>query len=268
MSQATTQATTLTAQEAGVLTVTFNRPDVLNAFNDQLCGEVRDALRRAERDATVRCVVLTGSGRGFSAGQDLGAFKERDQTPGAHSIRRHLQTTYNDLVMRMRALEKPIVAGINGVAAGVGFSLALACDIRVAADNAVFTTGFSRIGLIPDGGMSFMLPLLVGLGRAADLAFTSDRIDAAEAHRLGLVSRVVPADQLPEATQALARHLAEMPTRALGLTKRAFNQALLPQLEAWLDYEAHLQEIAGRTSDYREGVTAFLEKRKATFTGQ
>lgn len=268
MSQATTQPTTLTTNEAGVLTITLNRPEVLNAFNDQMCGEVRDALRQAERDAAVRCVVLAGSGRGFSAGQDLGEFKERERAGAAHSLREHLRTTYNDLVARMRGLEKPIVASINGVAAGVGFSLALACDIRIAADNAIFTTGFSRIGLIPDGGMSYMLPLLVGLGRAADLAFTSDRLDAAEAHRLGLVSRVVPADQLEEATEALARQLAAMPTRALGLTKRAFNQAILPQLHDWLDYESHLQEIAGRTDDYREGVLAFLEKRKATFTGR
>jgi 2-(1,2-epoxy-1,2-dihydrophenyl)acetyl-CoA isomerase len=268
MSQSTAQATMLTAQEGGVLTVTFNRPEVLNAFNDQMSAELRDALRQAERDATVRCIVLAGSGRGFSAGQDLGAFKERERTPGAHSIRDHLRNTYNELVTRMRGLEKPIIASINGVAAGVGLSLALACDIRIAADNAVFTTGFSRIGLIPDGGMSYMLPLLVGIGRAADLAFTSDRIDAAEAHRLGLVSRVVPADQLGEATQALAKQLSEMPTRAIGLTKRAFNRAILPDLAEWLDYEAHMQEIASRTEDHQEGVQAFLEKRKATFTGR
>lgn len=268
MSETTAQATILTTQEGGVLTVTFNRPEVLNAFNDQMSAGLRDALRHAERDATVRCVVLAASGRGFSAGQDLGAFMERERTPGAHSIREHLRTTYNDIVTRLRGLEKPVIASINGVAAGVGLSLALGCDIRIAADNAVFTTGFSRIGLIPDGGMSYMLPLLVGLGRAADLAFTSDRIDAAEAHRLGLVSRVVPAAELADATQALARQLAEMPTRALGLTKRAFNQAILSGLHEWLDYEAHLQEIAGRTSDHREGVQAFLEKRKATFTGE
>jgi 2-(1,2-epoxy-1,2-dihydrophenyl)acetyl-CoA isomerase len=264
----TAQQTILTAQDGGVLTVTFNRPEVLNAFNDQMSAELGEALRQAERDALVRCLVLLGSGRGFSAGQDLSAFREREQRPGGHSIREHLKTSYNPIVTRMRALEKPIIAGLNGVAAGVGLSLALACDIRIAADNAVLTTGFSRIGLIPDGGMSFMLPLLVGLGRASELAFTSDRIDAAEAHRLGLVNRVVPADQLGEATQALARQLAVMPTRAIGLTKRAFNQAILANLDAWLDYEAHLQEIAGRTEDHQEGVKAFLEKRPATFTGR
>lgn len=260
--------TILTAQEGGVLTVTFNRPEVLNAFNDQMCAELGEALRQAERDASVRCLVLTGSGRGFSAGQDLGAFAEREQRAEPHSIREHLKTTYNRIVTRMRELEKPIVAGMNGVAAGVGFSLALACDIRIAADNAVLTTGFSRIGLIPDGGMSFMLPLLVGLGRASELAFTSDRISAAEAHRLGLVNRVVPADQLGEATQAFAQQLAAMPTRAIGITKRAFNQAVLGNLDPWLDYEAHLQEIAGRTDDHKEGVKAFREKRQATFTGR
>ncbi len=268
MAQDAPQPTMLVAQEHGVLTVTFNRPEVLNAFNDRMCGELRDALRQAERDATVRCVVLAGSGRGFSAGQDLGVFREREAQPGAHSIREHLRTTYNDLVLRMRGLEKPIIASINGVAAGVGFSLALACDIRIAADDAVFTTGFAKIGLVPDGGMSYLLPQLVGIGRAADLAFTSDRIDAQEAHRLGIVSRVVPAEELVAATGALARQLAAMPTRALGLTKRAFNQSVLPHLADRLDYEAHLQEIAGQTSDHREGVQAFREKRRANFTGQ
>jgi 2-(1,2-epoxy-1,2-dihydrophenyl)acetyl-CoA isomerase len=264
----TAQQTILTAQDGGVLTVTFNRPEVLNAFNDQMSAELGEALRQAERDASVRCLVLLGSGRGFSAGQDLSAFREREQRAEPHSIREHLKTSYNRIVTRMRELEKPIIAGLNGVAAGVGLSLALACDIRIAADNAVLTTGFSRIGLIPDGGMSFMLPLLVGLGRASELAFTSDRINAEEAHRLGLVNRVVPADQLGEATQALAQQLAVMPTRAIGLTKRAFNQAVLANMDAWLDYEAHLQEIAGRTEDHKEGVKAFLEKRSATFTGR
>jgi 2-(1,2-epoxy-1,2-dihydrophenyl)acetyl-CoA isomerase len=262
------QQTILTAQDGGVLTVTFNRPEVLNAFNDPMIAELGEALRKAERDESIRCVVITGGGRGFSAGQDLGAFLEREKSPEPHSIRDHLKSGYNPIVTRMRALEKPIVAGINGVAAGVGLSLALAADIRIAADNATLTTGFSRIGLIPDGGMSFMLPLLVGLGRAAELAFTSDRLGAAEAHRLGLVNRVVPAAELPDALQTLAGQLAALPTRAIGLTKRAFNQAILPDLDAWLDYEAHLQEIAGRTEDHKEGVKAFLEKRGATFTGR
>lgn len=260
--------TVLTTQDGGVLTITFNRPEVLNALNERMVAELGEALRRAERDETIRCVVLNGSGRGFSSGQDLGAFLARQEDAGGTSIREHLKQGYNRIVLRMRGLEKPIVAGMNGAAAGVGLSLALAADIRIAADNATFTTGFARIGLAPDGGMSFMLPILVGLGRAAELAFTAARIDAAEAHRLGLVNRVVPAAQLGEATGALAAQLAAMPTRALGLTKRAFNRALLPDLETLLDYEAHIQEIAGQTADHREGVRAFLEKRAANFTGQ
>ena len=260
--------TMLTARDGGVLTVTFNRPEVLNAFDDRMIGELGEILKSAERDAAVRCLVLTGAGRGFSAGQDLGAFVERGQRPDAPSIGEHLRSGYNPLVLRLRGLEKPVVAAVNGVAAGVGLSLALACDLRVAAENAVFTLGFSKIGLIPDGGASFMLPLLVGLGRAAELAFTSDRIDAQEAHRLGLINRVAPPDELLAETHKLARQLAALPTRAIGLTKRAFNRAILPDLAEWLDYEAHMQEIAGRTEDHQEGVQAFLEKRKATFTGR
>jgi len=260
--------TVLTTREGGVLTITFNRPEVLNALNERMVAELGDALKIAERDATVRCVVLTGSGRGFSSGQDLAAFLTLRGEGGAGMMREHLKKGYNRIIIRMRGLEKPIIAALNGAAAGVGFSLALAADIRIAADNASFTTGFSRIGLAPDGGMSFMLPLLVGMGRAAELAFTADRIDAVEAHRLGIVNRIVPAAELGAATGALAAQLAAMPTRALGLTKRAFNRAILPDLERLLDYEAHIQEIAGRTVDHREGVDAFLNKRPANFTGQ
>lgn len=260
--------TLLVAQDGAVLTLTFNRPEVLNALNDQVVKELGEALRQAERDAAIRCLVLTGAGRAFSSGQDLGAFGKREERTDRPSVREHLRDGYNRIVTRMRGLEKPIVAGVNGVAAGIGLSLALAADIRIAADNTIFTTGFSKIGLVPDGGMSFMLPLLVGIGRAAELAFTSDRIDAAEAHRIGLVNRVVPADELSAATAALATQLAAMPTRALGLTKRAFNRTILADLDIWLDYEAHLQEIAGRTADHKEGVRAFIERRAATFEGR
>jgi 2-(1,2-epoxy-1,2-dihydrophenyl)acetyl-CoA isomerase len=265
---ASDKPTVLTSLEGGILTIVFNRPEVLNALNDRMVAELGDALKIAERDAAIRCVVLTGSGRGFSSGQDLAAFLTLRGEENGGSIREHLKRGYNQIILRMRGLEKPIVVGMNGAAAGVGLSLALAADIRIAADNASFTTGFSRIGLAPDGGMSFMLPLLVGLGRAAELAFTADRIDATEALRLGIVNRVVPAAELGAATGALAAQLAAMPTRALGLTKRAFNRAILPDLETLLDYEAHIQEIAGRTADHQEGVDAFLNKRPANFTGQ
>jgi 2-(1,2-epoxy-1,2-dihydrophenyl)acetyl-CoA isomerase len=258
----------LAERDGGVLTLTLNRPDVLNAFNDPMTRELMEAMRGAERDAAIRCVVLTGSGRGFSSGQDLGAFLERQSSAKPVPIREHLATGYNVLVTRMRTLEKPIVGAINGIAAGVGLSIALACDMRVAADNASFTLGFSKIGLIPDGGASYMLPLLVGLGRASELAFTSDRIDAQEAQRIGLVNRVVPAAELTDAVQSLAQQLAALPTRAIGLTKRAFNHSVMPDLADWLDYEAHLQDIAGRTDDHREGVAAFVEKRKPTFRGE
>lgn len=260
--------TLLTAQEGGILTLTFNRPDVLNALNSEVVKELGAALRQAERDTTVRCLILTGAGRAFSSGQDLSSFGAREQSTERRSIRESLRGGYNQIVTRMRGLEKPIIAGINGVAAGVGLSLALAADIRIAADNASFTTGFSKIGLVPDGGMSYMLPLLVGIGRASELAFTSDRFDATEAHRLGLVNRIVPAEELDAATQALAQQLAAMPTRAIGLTKRAFNRSILADLDTWLDYEAYLQEIAGDTADHKEGVRAFIEKRQATFTGE
>lgn len=255
-------------QRDGVLTIAFNRPEVLNAFNDAMTHALLDALKLAERDSTIRAVLLAGAGRAFSAGQDLNEFASLDKPSRPGRVHDHLAATYNPIVTRLRTLEKPVLAALNGVTAGVGLSIAIACDLRLAADDATFTLGFSRIGLVPDGGASILLPLLVGLGRAAELAFTSDRIDAAEAHRLGLVNRVAPASALLDESHALAARLAAMPTRALGLTKRAFNHALLPQLAEWLDYEAHLQEIASRTEDHREGVAAFREKRQAAFTGR
>lgn len=255
-------------QRGGVLTVTLNRPEVLNAFNDAMTRALLDALAVAARDSAIRAVLLAGAGRAFSAGQDLNEFATLDRQSRPGSVHDHLAQTYNPIVTQIRTIEKPVLAALNGITAGVGLSVALACDLRLAADDATFTLGFSRIGLVPDGGASLLLPLLVGLGRATELAFTSDRVDAREAHRIGLVNRVAPAAELLEESHALAARLAAMPTRALGLTKRAFNRALLPELAGWLDYEAHLQEIASRTEDHQEGVAAFREKRQATFTGR
>ena len=249
----------------GVATLTFNRPEVRNAFNAAMAEEVQSALKNAERDENVRCVVLTGAGQGFCAGQDLTALRDRG---GEVSFREHLQRTYNPIVMKLRSIEKPILAAINGAAAGAGWGIALACDIRYASDTARFRLAFSGIGLAPDSGTSFFLPRSIGLGRALELAYTNEMLDANGALTLGLVNKVFLADQLLPATLELGRKLAQAPTRGLGLTKRAMNYALNVNLGEALDYEAHLQEIAGRTADHHEGVRAFLEKRTPKFIGK
>ncbi len=258
--------TILTETADGVLTITLNRPDVLNAVTRAMLTELQGVMRGAERDAAVRCIVLTGTGRGFCAGQDLNARGATDGKPPP--VGGSLRAGYNPLVKQIRGIDKPVIAAVNGVAAGAGMNLALSCDLRIASDAAWFTQAFVKIGLVPDCGGSLFLPLLVGYAKAAELAFTGDRFDAQEALRLGLVNRVVPADALATETHALAVRLAQMPTRAIGLTKRAFNRAVMPNLDEALEYEADLQEIAGSTDDYREGVAAFLERRPATFTGR
>jgi 2-(1,2-epoxy-1,2-dihydrophenyl)acetyl-CoA isomerase len=259
-----TAETLLMEADGGVLVVTLNRPDVLNAVNDRLSADLQDALRFAERAPTVRCVVLTGAGRGFCSGQDL-----RDRTGvGEVAYGDSLRRRYNPIVLRLRTMEKPVIAAINGVAAGAGCNLALAADLRIASDRASFIEIFARIGLIPDSGGTFHLPRLVGLAKAFELAYTADPVDAAEALRIGLVNRVVPHDDLRPVTMALARRLAQGPTKGFGLLKRGFTFALGATLEQALEYEAHLQTIAGRTLDHREGVAAFFEKRPPRFEGR
>ena len=248
----------------GIVTITLNRPDKLNAFNDLMISETLDAFKSAGRDDAVRCVVITGAGRGFSSGQDLGDFQTRGESL---SIGEHLRHGYHRLIRQMTALEKPIIGAINGVAAGAGCGVALATDIRIASDTASFMLAFSRIGLIPDSGTNWFLPRLVGYPRAYEMAIIADRVPAAQAMEWGLVNRVVPADQLPEITAAWARRLADGPTLAFGLTKRAMNRSWEMNLDEALAYEAHLQEVAGRSQDNREGIAAFLEKREARFTG-
>jgi 2-(1,2-epoxy-1,2-dihydrophenyl)acetyl-CoA isomerase len=256
-------STLLADQDGGVLTLTLNRPKA-NAFDQGLIDALLEALRRAETEPSIRCLVVTGAGRVFSAGQDVTALGAVD---GHISFRRHLERTYNRLILRVRRLEKPIIGAINGAAAGAGLGLALATDIRLAAHSARFVFGFTGIGLTADSATSLMLPLLIGLGRASEVSFRNSPVPAEEALELGLVNRVVNDDDLTVEAAALAAELAAGPTRAIGFTKRAFNHALLPQLEDVLDYEAHLQEAAGRTADHREGVAAFLEKRSPEFRG-
>jgi len=256
--------TILYNQDEGVLTITLNRPDVLNAFNSVMGRELLDALKKAERDPEARCVVITGAGRAFSSGEDLKA----RQAEGITEFGPTLRDRYNPIVLRIRNMDKPVLGSINGVAAGAGCSLALACDLRIASEKARFIEVFVRVGLVPDSGSSFFLPRLVGLGKALEMAFLGDEVGAEEALRLGLVNRMVPAEELETATRELALRLAKGPTKAIGLAKRAMNRALTMDLEDLMEYEAYGQEVAGASADYQEGVAAFSEKRPANFTGK
>ncbi len=256
--------TVLRARSDGVLTLTLNRPDALNAFTVEMKVALLAALKDAARDREVRVLVLTGAGRAFSAGQDL---KER-QGPDVDDLGTELRTRYNPIILAMRRLEKPIIGAINGVAAGAGISVALACDIVIASERASFIEAFTRVGLVPDTGSSWFLPRLVGYARAAEMMFTAEPVDAATAEGIGLVNRVVGADDLAIEANAMAVKLAQSAPLALALAKRALNRALDTSLEEALDFEAQLQSVAGRSNDHREGVTAFVEKRPANFTGE
>jgi 2-(1,2-epoxy-1,2-dihydrophenyl)acetyl-CoA isomerase len=256
----------------GVATITFNRPDKYNAFNQSMIMETIDAVKTAARDDAVRALALTGAGKAFSSGQDLRELNDLMSANGRDlKIGDHLRRGYNDLVLRLRAVEKPVLGAINGVAVGAGGSIALACDVRIGSDQAAFVfAGFVNIGLIPDGGGTYLLPRLVGLARAFELSVLADsqnRIDAQKALAFGLVMKVVPADQLMSEAAALAQKLARMPTRAIGLTKRALNRSWSNTLEESLELEAQLQTVAGATHDFQEGVAAFNEKRDPQFRG-
>ncbi len=247
-----------------VLTISLHRPKA-NAFDLQMLTELKTAFKQAASDDAVRCVVLTGSGRLFSAGQDVGVLAE---AIGTIPLREHLENTYNRLVMQMRDLEKPIVGAINGPVAGAAMGIALATDLRIAAESASFVFGFTGIGLTADSGLALTLPLLMGLGRALEMAFTNQPLSPRQALEYGLVNRVVPDETFAEETASWASMLASGPTRAMALTKRAFNRAVLPQLADVLTYEAYLQQVACRTKDHAEGVSAFMEKRSPKFTGK
>lgn len=255
--------TILSDLQSSILTLTLNRPPV-NALNLKTITELQAAFKQAARDESIRCVVLTGAGATFCAGHDV---TEMLAARGEEiSYRAHLQATYNPLILQIRQIEKPVVAAVNGPAAGAGLGIALACDMRLAVDSARFTVGFTGIGLSLDSGVSILLPALIGLGRAMEFAFSNAAISTEQALKWGLVNRLVRATELESETAALAASLAAGPVGAFGLTKRAFNRAVLPNLEDALDYEAHMQEIASKGGEHREGVAAFLEKRPPKFT--
>jgi 2-(1,2-epoxy-1,2-dihydrophenyl)acetyl-CoA isomerase len=251
-----------TSRDGAVLTITLNRPDVLNAFNAALHAALAAALKDA-RDPEIRAVVVTGAGRGFCVGQDLTEFRE-----ASGDIADRLRSTYHPNVLAVRALEKPVIAAVNGPAAGAGLSFACACDIRLAADSATFIPAFVNIGLIPDSGGTFFISRLLGPARAAEWMTSGRRLTAAEAHAWGLVSEVVQEDDLAARAAELASALAALPTRAIGMTKRLFDAAPTNRLEEQLELEAQLQSAATKSEDFREGVAAFLEKRDPDFKGR
>jgi 2-(1,2-epoxy-1,2-dihydrophenyl)acetyl-CoA isomerase len=259
--------TVLYTAEAGVATLTLNRPDSLNALNRQLHADLRQALDRAAGDPTIRCLILTGAGRGFCSGADL-VDSAALSSGGVPDLAKSLDTTYNPLIRVMRDLPKPIVAAVNGIAAGAGASIALACDLVMAAKSASFIQAFCKIGLIPDAGSTWLLPRHVGRARAAALAMLGDKLPAEQAESWGLIWKTVDDDKLMDEATKLGRHLATQPTKALGLIKRALAAAETNTLDQQLDLERDLQGELGRTDDFKEGVTAFREKRPARFIGR
>jgi 2-(1,2-epoxy-1,2-dihydrophenyl)acetyl-CoA isomerase len=247
--------------DGAVQTITLNRPDRMNAFNRALHAALREALKAA-RDPEVRAVVITGAGRGFCAGQDLTEFGESGDVGAA------LRETYHPNVLAIRALEKPVIAAVNGACAGAGLSLACACDIRIAADVASFVPGFVGIGLVPDAGGTYFVHRLLGPARAFEWMSSNRRLTAAEAHAWGIVSEVVEVDVLPARAAELASFYAALPTRGIGMTKRLFDHADTATLDEQLELEAQLQSVAAQSDDFREGVAAFIEKRPPSFTGR
>jgi 2-(1,2-epoxy-1,2-dihydrophenyl)acetyl-CoA isomerase len=251
-----------TQRDGGVITITLNRPEVLNAFDSAMHKAFRVALEAAQ-EPEVRAVVLTGAGRGFCVGQDLNEFKE-----AAGDIGKRLRSTYNPNALALRGLEKPVIAAVNGPAAGAGLSLACACDLRIAAASATFVPAFISIGLVPDTGGTHFVERLLGYSRAFEWLCSGRRLSAADAHAWGLVAEVVDDGRLSARAADLAATLAALPTRAIGMTKRLLERATLSSLEEQLELEAQLQAEAARSEDFREGVNAFLEKREPRFTGR
>jgi 2-(1,2-epoxy-1,2-dihydrophenyl)acetyl-CoA isomerase len=253
--------------DQGVMTITLNRPDRLNSFNDAMHQQFSESLKQAERDETIRCLLITGAGRGFCAGQDLND-RNVDPSGPAPDLGMSVERFYNPLVRRLAALPKPVICAVNGVAAGAGATLALGCDIVLAARSAKFVMAFSKLGLVPDCGGSWVLPRVTTRARAMGLMLLGDSLSAEQAAQWGMIWQLVDDAELKDTSLTLARHLASQPTYGLGLIKKALQLAETNTLDEQLDVERDYQRLAGRSDDYREGVSAFLGKRSPQFSGK
>jgi 2-(1,2-epoxy-1,2-dihydrophenyl)acetyl-CoA isomerase len=254
----------LTETTNQVLKITLNRPDKFNSFNRQMAFALQEAIENAGANKDIRCVLLTGAGKAFCAGQDLSEAIDPDG-PG---IRKIVEEHYNPIVKKIRELQKPVVCAVNGVAAGAGANIALACDVVIASENASFLQAFSKIGLVPDNGGTYFLPRIIGFGKASALMMLGDKIAASEAEKMGMIYKVVTDEMLQKESESIASTLSQMPTIGIGLTKKLLNQSLTNNLYEQLNAEAVEQVAAAQTADYKEGVNAFLEKRKAVFKGE
>tara|TARA_R110001632_G_scaffold62438_6_gene149959 strand:- start:1525 stop:2307 length:783 start_codon:yes stop_codon:yes gene_type:complete len=251
--------------ENKVAFITLNRPDVFNSFNREMALALQDTLDACEKNDEVRAIVLTGNGKAFCAGQDLKEVTSPELNPGFKKI---LEEHYNPIITRIREIKKPVIGAINGVAAGAGANIALACDIVVADERASFIQAFSLIGLVPDSAGTYFLPRLIGFQKALALAMLGDKIGAEEAEKLGMIYKYVPSDEFQETINKLALKLANMPTKALGMIKELFNKSMTNTLEEQLEMESKYQIEAAQSEDYAEGVSAFIEKRRPNFKGK
>lgn len=250
--------------ENNVCFLSLNRPDVFNSFNQKMAFSLQEELLAASKDDSIRAIVIGGEGKAFCAGQDLAEAMD----PNGPALQDIVKKHYNPIINLIRSIEKPIIAAVNGVAAGAGANIALACDITIAKKSASFIQAFSKIGLIPDSGGTFFLPRIIGTQKALALMMTGDKVSAEEADKMNMIYKAVPDEEFEETVNQFAFKIAQMPTRGLGLTKKAVNESFSNNLSVQLDLEEKLQTEAGKTSDFKEGVQAFIEKRKAVFTGK